>query len=361
MFHVRNLIRLCNTQCLSSGPPTNILEHLKERSLLRVSGSEASDFLQGLITNDIHHLEHGVGSMYTMFLNTKGRVMYDSIIYRTSEDNSFLIECDKQVLGTLQKHLKMYKVKRKIDVTSLENEFNVYALFNPGKVIRNDKSKNDSSSQKLDGLIVPCTSLKENLSETSNTCKIYRDLLIYRDPRTVNLGTRIIAPVTSDIQKQISEIFSISDKPTIEHTYRWFRYNLGVGEGINDLPPGNCFPLEANCDYLHGVSFHKGCYIGQELTARTHHTGVVRKRLMPLHFSKIVTKLPNENTIMHENVNLGKIRGVEGNVGLGLLRIAKALEFKEITVGDGIAITEKPSWWPLEAPKERISVQKVLK
>lgn len=357
MFHVRNFIRLYNIRCFSSGPPTNIVEHLKERSLIRVSGSEVSDFLQGLITNDIHHLDHGVGSMYTMFLNTKGRVLYDSIIYRTSENNSFLIECDKEVLGTLQKHLKMYRVKRKIDITSLESEFNVYALFNPGKLIRNDKLKTDSS-QKLDGLIVPCTSLKENVTETSSTCKIYHDLLIYRDPRIANLGSRILAPVNSDVQKQISEIFSIDNKPQVQHSYRWFRYNLGVGEGINDLPPGNCFPLEANGDYLHGVSFHKGCYIGQELTARTHHTGVVRKRLMPLYFSKIVTKLPNENTIMNENVNLGKIRGVEGNVGLGLLRIAKALEFKEITVGDGTAVTEKPLWWPLEAPKERISVQK---
>lgn len=79
---------------------------------------------------------------------------------------------------------------------------------------------------------------------------------------------------------------------------------------------------------------------------------------MPLYFSKVATSLPAENTIMHENVNLGKLRGVEQNVGLGLLRIAKALEFKEITVGNGVAGTEKPSWWPLEAPKERISAQK---
>ncbi|KAJ8971297.1 hypothetical protein NQ314_000774 [Rhamnusium bicolor] len=84
-----------------------------------------------------------------------------------------------------------------------------------------------------------------------------------------------------------------------------------------------------------------GCYIGQELTARTHHTGVVRKRLMPLYFSKIPTKLPTDNVILHENVNLGRLRGIEGNVGLALLRISKALNFGEFCVGNGVAKVKK--------------------
>merc|ERR1712198_771277 len=64
--------------------------------------------------------------------------------------------------------------------------------------------------------------------------------------------------------------------------YKELRFRLGVGECPSELQSGKALPLESNVDYLHGVSFHKGCYIGQELTARTHHTGVIRKRIMPL-------------------------------------------------------------------------------
>ncbi|KAK4884074.1 hypothetical protein RN001_000345 [Aquatica leii] len=330
-----------------------VAEHLKQRGLIKVAGSEVADFLQGLITNDIHHLDHGMGSMYTMFLNTKGRIMFDAILYRTSQDKTFLIECDLQGIDLFQKHLKMYRVRRKIDIINLQNEFQVYSVFNPDNIEILEQTQHP---HKLDGLIVPCTMLKETLPETSSTCKTYKDLSIYRDPRIANLGVRIIAPIQSDIEKQISEIFNVDNNSN--HSYRWFRYNLGVGEGVSDLPMDNSFPLEANCDYLHGVSFHKGCYIGQELTARTHHTGVVRKRLMPLYFTQTSTNELENNTIVHEGVNLGKLRGVEGNVGLGLLRIAKALELKEISVGNGKATTIKPFWWPLESPKERLSVQK---
>lgn len=353
---MRNLIKLQSIRRSSSKPPLFMFEQLKDRSLIRVSGSEVCDFLQGLITNDIRHLAQGIGCMFAMILNTKGRVLYDTIIYRTSQKDTFLIECDKQITEPFQKHLKMYKVKRKIDISNLQDEYNIYSVFN-FKTSTGDEN-NEHSTKKLEGLIVPCTSLKETLPETSSTCKMYEDLLIYRDPRISDLGSRIIAPNKSDIPQQISQIFNIISEPDKKATYRALRYNLGIGEGIIDLPPGNCLPLEANCDYLHGISFHKGCYIGQELTARTHHTGVIRKRLMPLIFSKLPIKLPEEDRVMNNNVNLGKLRGIEDNVGLGLLRISQALELKEITVGDGVARTIKPSWWPLEAPKERITAQK---
>ncbi|CAH1979930.1 unnamed protein product [Acanthoscelides obtectus] len=140
--------------------------------------------------------------------------------------------------------------------------------------------------------------------------------------------------------------------------YRYHRYNLGIGEGTQDHPPGNSLPLECNCDYLHGISFHKGCYIGQELTARTHHTGVVRKRLMPLCFSKVPSEYPKEDAIIHETKNLGKLRGIEGDVGLGLLRIEQTSKLEQIPVGDGLAKVKKPHWWPIEAVKNKALLQR---
>lgn len=289
-----------------------------------------------------------MGCMYTMFLNVKGRVLYDTIIYRTSERDTFFIECDTSGVDILCRHLKMYRIRRKINIDSLKDSYEVYALFNTDNI---DSVRRERKDGVLPGLIVPCDTLKTTLPDSSSS-KVYRDLLIYRDPRISYLSSRVIAPKGTDAAAQITDITSVQSGSS----YKWFRYYLGVGEGANDLPPGESFPLEANCDYLHGISFHKGCYIGQELTARTHHTGVVRKRLMPLYFTKVPSKLPEENRIVHKGNSLGKLRGVEADVGLGLLRIDKALECGEFSVGDGVARTVKPNWWPLESPKERVTL-----
>ncbi|XP_044264948.1 putative transferase CAF17 homolog, mitochondrial [Tribolium madens] len=312
---------------------SHVLEPLNNRTLIRVSGPEVSNFLQGLITNDIEHISSGPSCMYTMFLNSAGRVLYDAIVYRSSENNTYLVECDTKSEDILQKHLKLYRVRRKIDVTSLTDELKIHVLLNTNNFDLN-------SNQKLTN------------RPLETPFKVHKDMWIYRDPRVANLGFRLIAKCGVNVAEQLGDTFKIAENSSGKN-YRWLRYSLGVGEGVEDLPPGECFPLECNCDYLHGVSFHKGCYVGQELTARVYHTGVVRKRLMPLHFTKIPTKYPDEK-IVQENVNLGKLRGIEGNVGLASLRIAKTLAFKEIKLGDGAAVTFRPSWWPQEAPKEKI-------
>ncbi|XP_011500948.1 PREDICTED: putative transferase CAF17 homolog, mitochondrial isoform X2 [Ceratosolen solmsi marchali] len=132
-----------------------------------------------------------------------------------------------------------------------------------------------------------------------------------------------------------------------------FRYKLGIGEGVQDLLFGVSFPLEINCDYLHGLSFHKGCYIGQELTARTHHTGVIRKRLMPLIFNNINGKnFEYDEKIINDNGNIvGKIRGYVGTVGLGLMRIGETIASKTLFVKGCTLKIVKPQWWPQESPK----------
>ncbi|CAH0550222.1 unnamed protein product [Brassicogethes aeneus] len=345
----RNFLKQSSKRSYTTSSAKYVLEHLKERCLIRVVGAEVSEFLQGLITNDIKHLENGPGSMYTMFLNTKGRVTHDSIIYRTEEDNSYLIECDLDGVEALQRQLKLYRVRRKIDIIGLQKEYKIHALFNVNNANVGSSLTYNVNSE----LVVPCDKLNATLPSTSS--KFHRDLSIFRDPRINLLGSRVISKIDVDVKEQIKDLVEVDDS---SKDYRWFRYNLGVGEGTSDLPTGNCFPLEANCDYLHGVSFHKGCYIGQELTARTYHTGVIRKRLMPLHFTTVPSKIPDEPTIVHENDNLGKFRGLHGNVGLALLRISKALNYGEIKVGDGVAKVLRPSWWPVEVSKEKMSLQK---
>jgi folate-binding protein YgfZ len=331
---------------------SSVVECLNSRGILRVSGKETSLFLQGLITNDMRHLEEGAPSMYTMFLNNKGRVMYDAIIYQSKEEGDFLIECDKSALSHLQKHLKLFRVRRKIDVENAD-ELKVWVVFDP-KLTEMDESDTDVKQMKI---------LQDKLKESTNNeiivndLKKRQDIIVCRDPRLSALGVRILAPADEDISLQNDKDKSIGQENKV--SYREFRYRLGIGEGVNDLPPENCFPLEANGDYLHGISFHKGCYIGQELTARTHHTGVVRKRLMPVFFESVPQTKLKVDTSIHlpsgcNKVSLGKLRGVEGRVGLALLRIAEVLSASKLKILDETAETMKPCWWPQEAPKERV-------
>lgn len=318
----QQLVRFAETAA-SKTIPKFLTQPLKNRSLIQVKGPEVVPYLQGLITNDMYHLHaEGKPSMFTMFLNNGGKVLYDAIVYRTKEPNTFLIECDREVSDALEKHLRVYRVRRKINITSIDDELTPWVVFSP----RDSETLPQIRKAKLD------------------------NILVSPDPRLKNIGMRLIQPVDNNI-RDVEEIFQHADieKALTDDEYITHRYNYGVGEGIVDHPPGKCFPLEANCDFLHGVSFHKGCYVGQELTARVYHTGVIRKRLMPLKFTNY-TKCTDRSVQTPSGVDVGTIRGVMGKQGLALLRVEKVLQANQLVV-DGVACrTFKPDWWPKELP-----------
>lgn len=299
----------------------SVLENLNQRSLLRVEGLEVVPFLQGLITNDINHLKtEGTKGIYSMFLNKPGKILYDSIIYGTEKENCFLIECDETIVNDLKKHMQMFRVRKKIEIENIDDERSVWVAFNP------DVTKD---------------SLNINVPEG-------RDFISCSDPRLKNLGRRIIVPksfTSDDITKMIPSVI-VDDKIQ----YKEIRYHFGVAEGISELPPGKCYPLESNADFMHGVSFHKGCYLGQEFTARTHHTGVIRKRIMPLRFDGEISYSENLDIESDDNPKIGKLRGVCGNRGIGLLRIEPALKAEKLKINNISCKTNRPDWWPQEAP-----------
>ena len=289
-------------------------QELKDRTIVKVSGVDAGPFLQGLMTNDIKHLdEENSPNMYCMFLNTQGRILYDAIIYPWS--GNYLIECDAESSQPLAKHLSMFKVRRKVTVT-VEDSLKPWVLF--------DEPPEDLS----------------------------REAIVAKDPRVIKeLGWRVVIDANKNLSQLVKNL-------SVENTdlYTELRYQLGVGEGSRDMPPGTCFPLECNCDYLHGVSFHKGCYLGQELTARTYHTGVIRKRLMPIVFQQPCDVLQTDAPVTDEtDKRVGKVRGfIKGSVyGLGLLRIQQALSASQLKIESNPVKTHRPSWWPVEAPKDR--------
>ncbi|XP_055586484.1 putative transferase CAF17 homolog, mitochondrial [Uranotaenia lowii] len=323
------LNRVCNSFNSNYGtqskPPSMVLERLNSRVLIGVHGEDASVFLQGLITNDMNHFEHRTASIYAHLLNTSGRVLFDSLIYKSSEDNrNFLVECDTEAVDKVRKHLRIFRVRKKVDISDVDKK--VWVMF----------------SSISNGCTVPADDTQPKLFK------------LFKDARLSDLGYRIITDsvtTSSQIQSAFSVGFHFENDAI---SYKEHRYKLGIPEGIKELPLTKCFPLESNCDYMHGVSFHKGCYIGQELTARTYHTGTTRKRIMPLFFKESVPDLPENASIENSEGQLvGKLKGVKRLHGLGLLRLEHVLPSYPTLIVDGkySCQTQRPKWWPKEHTK----------
>ncbi|XP_021952352.1 putative transferase CAF17 homolog, mitochondrial isoform X2 [Folsomia candida] len=307
---------------------------VKSRSLIRLRGAESLPLLQGLLTNDVAHLETK-SSFYTLLLNHQGRVLFDAIVYKSpSDEDSVLLECDSAFRSKLVSHLKLYRLKRKVEIEA-EDKLAVWVAYDAAHL--SGSKREDFPAKVLD------------ISNVTH----------FGDPRLAELGWRIFGPAeinTEQLFPGISSSQNISVKDS-EEGYKALKYTLGVGEGVVDIPFGNSFPLEANGDYLHGISFHKGCYLGQELTARTHHTGVVRKRLMPFRLTtaiddKILGDVQSIQILNGKKRPVGKVRGLHGNLGIALFRVEETLSASTLTLNDTLITVSKPSWWPVEASKD---------
>ncbi|NXJ55860.1 CAF17 transferase, partial [Spizaetus tyrannus] len=300
------------------------------RALLDVRGAEAGVFLQGLLTNDVTPLvagDGGAAALYAHALNVQGRCLYDLILYRLhespEEEPHILLECDSGVLDAIQKHLKLYKIRRKVNITPCL-DLSLWAVV-PG-----ERAGDIASS------LTKCAD---------------QALILTPDPRTEVMGWRLIAKKGANL----SEIIPGSHIGNIEDYHR-HRYKQGIPEGVKDLPPGVALPLESNLAYMNGISFTKGCYIGQELTARTYHMGVIRKRLLPVHFSTPLPKdsIPEGAEILTESgKSAGKFRAGGGELGIALLRLANINEPLCLNIaGDKVKLTASiPEWWPKPASK----------
>ncbi|XP_027283160.1 putative transferase CAF17, mitochondrial isoform X2 [Cricetulus griseus] len=305
---------------------------LDERALVRVRGPDAAPFLLGLLTNELPLSGPPTGAAqpsaraaYAHFLNVQGRTLYDVILYglpeSTKEAPGFLLECDSSALDTLQKHLAMYKIRRKVTVEP-HPELHVWAVL------------------PCDPQTPEAAPLEERVETTT---------ILTRDPRTVRMGWRLLIQDDGPALVPRGQLGDIQD-------YHMHRYQQGIPEGICDLPPGMALPLESNLVFMNGVSFTKGCYIGQELTARTHHTGVIRKRLFPV---RLEGPLPasgiSPGTLVMVTATgqaAGKFRAGQGCVGLALLRsetIKGPLHIKT-SESQQVAVTALvPDWWPTAA------------
>ncbi|KAK7422409.1 ccr4 associated factor [Neonectria punicea] len=228
------------------------LTSLSSRRLISIAGPDAAKFLQGIVTASVTAKDGQprTDGFYTAFLTATGRVLYDVFVYpnhgasgASGDEPGFLIEVDADQAQTLAKHIKRYKLRAKLAVKLLaEDEASVWHAWD------------DSAKTNWDS-IVESTKLS------------------FEDPRVPGLGYRF-----ARLDQKAPEI---DLEQSTEDAYMIRRYLHGVPEGQDEIPKEHSLPQESNMDVMNGIDWRKGCYVGQELTIRTRHRGVVRKRILP--------------------------------------------------------------------------------
>ncbi|MBI1206994.1 MAG: folate-binding protein [Azospirillum sp.] len=288
---------------------------LAGRGVLGIGGEERVRFLQGLVSNDVTAVSP-TSAIHAALLSPQGRYLHDFIIAAWGDTLWLDVEADRR--DDLQRRLKLYKLRAKITVTDITDQFEVAAVFGPGAAAAFGLDGHEGAAAAIGGGVAMV------------------------DPRLAGLGVRLVLPRGT----AASRFEAAALTPAGPQAYEALRLALGVPDGSRDLVIDKTILLEANFDCLHGLSWAKGCYVGQELTARTHYRGLIRKRLFPV---RLDGTLPPSGTVVRSGErSVGELRSGCGDRALALLRLeelAQAAAAGEPLLADGIAVTvERPAW-----------------
>jgi tRNA-modifying protein YgfZ len=292
---------------------------LDDRSLLAVSGPDRRMFLQGLVSNDVEKVSPA-RARYAALLTAQGKYLHDFMMIE--HDRALWLEAEAGRLSELKRRLSIYRLRARATLDQ-RPELAVGVVFGAGAPAVMD------------------------LPEEPGAARPFGSGIAFVDPRLAALGVRCILPRV-DIRQALE---CIGLAKTGHPEYDRFRLELGIPEGGRDLVPEKSILLEAGFDELNGVDWQKGCYIGQELTARTKYRGLIKKRLMPV---KVDGPAPAPGTIItSEGREVGEMRSSSDGVGLALLRIEPVVEGKHLKAGATTIVASKPSWMRLDSDTTR--------
>ena len=281
---------------------------LEDRGVVSVGGAEAGPFLQGLVSNDIERVSERQG-IYAALLTPQGKFLHDFFVLRPAED--YLLDCEGSRVGDLGRRLVAYRLRADVALADATEDFQAVALLG-----------GEADAFELPpgaGTALPC-----------------EGGTIMRDPRGAGLGLRAILPRSADLSFLERAGFARGHAADYER----HRIAHGAPDGSRDMEVGRATLMECGFETLNGVDFEKGCYVGQELTARTKHRGLVRRRLAPV---ALEGPLPPVGTpIMAGEREVGEIRSGLDDAALAVLRlerIAAAAEAGEpLTAGEARVI-----------------------
>ena len=247
---------------------------LDDRAILYINGNDAKEFLQNLISNNLNKVSEEY-SCFTSLLTPQGKFLYEFIIVK--HKNGFLLDCEKSQADGLYKQLSIYKLRSKVEILNLSNEF-VVAAFSYGKFLTFDGAKDN-----------PGFTLK------------YREDPVLLDPRNKLLGARLII----NLEKLYLSLKKLDLHDANLKDYYSLSHKLGVvPKNLNKLQ-NKLFGIECNYEELNGIDFKKGCYVGQENTTRIKLKNKLSKRLLPINL--INGKLYEGESIYNKDIEIGKV------------------------------------------------------
>ena len=282
---------------------------LPHRAVIAVGGADRFSFLQGLISNDMRRVESG-RAMWAAFLTAQGKFLHEFFV--VPHRYAVLLECEGARRDDLAARLGRHKLRAKITLAPLDT-LSVGAAWGDGARAAVDAD------------------------ETPGAVKEGSGGVFYADPRVPGAGLRFALP-----PDQLSGLSMLASTP---EAYDIHRISLGLPDGSRDMEVEKALLLENGFEELHGVDFQKGCYVGQELTARTHYRALIKKRLMPV---KIEGATPPPGTaLVVDGHDAGDMRSAVGSHGLALVRLDAWSHGASLTAGAARITPVKLDWMKL--------------
>jgi len=283
---------------------------LDDRGVVAVSGPDRRSFLQALVSNDVDKVGPA-RAHYAALLTAQGKYLHDFMMIEV--DAAIWLETEAGRIADLRRRLSIYRLRASV-VIEERADLAVAAIFGDGV---------------LAGL---------DLAAAPGMARPFAGGVVFADPRLAALGARCVVPRAA----VPAALFAASLGEADFAVYDRLRLGLGVPDGSRDMIPEKSILLEAGFDELNGIDWNKGCYIGQELTARTRYRGLVKRRLMPVAIDGPTPALGAKVTAGGREV--GDMRSSRPGVGLALLRTETALEGGRLSAGDAVIVPQRPGW-----------------
>jgi folate-binding protein YgfZ len=264
---------------------------LPDRGVLEVAGPDRVAFLQGLVSNDVAAIPPG-GAAWAALLTPQGKWLADFFVVAATED-TFLLDAEAAAVPGMLQRLSRFRLRSRVTLRDASADWHVHAAWGAAPAAGG---------------------------------------IVFADPRLPEAGWRVLAPAPLDTDATAED-------------YDRHRLALGLPDGARDLEAEKSVLLEAGFDELHGVSWSKGCYMGQELTARTRYRGLVKRRLLPV---AVEGSLPPRGTPVTDSAGaeVGEMRSGRDGQGLALLRV-DALERGPFAAGGARLSARIPAWMRL--------------
>lgn len=284
------------------------------RGVLRIAGLDRVGFLQGLVSNDASKATVS-RAIWAALLTPQGKYLHD--FFLVESDGSLLLEGERDRLPDLLRRLKLYKLRSRVDLTDASEELAVALAWGDGATTELGLPRERGAAAPVDGAVA------------------------FVDPRLSALGARVLGPAGL----LSASIAGRGLVPGTAAEWDTLRVTNGVPDGSRDMEVEKAILLENGFDELGGCDWQKGCYVGQELTARTKYRGLVKKRLLPV---AIEGPVPPPGTVVKlGEQEAGEMRSAAGNRGLALLRLEmlpQALAGVPFTAGAALLRPSKPDW-----------------